>query len=180
MLSLFFIRHGESEANVQGLVDGQGDSLLSENGERQAHEAGRLAVENGQKFDAIICSTQERAMKTARILAGHLEFPYDDIIYKDELRERGCGDYEKGPLDKYHEAPEELAVKEHGVEPMDSLYERSKKVVDWIKQTYPDKTVLLVGHSGSGKMLRIVAEGRDADEFDKTVTIPNTSIIRLI
>lgn len=178
-LSLFFVRHGQSEANAHNLVDGQGDSLLTDLGVQEAHEAGLLAAENGQHFDAIICSTQKRAMETARIIAGHINFPFDEIVYKDELRERGCGNFEKGPSDIYYETPEEVAIKEHGVESLDSLYERIKKVIDWVKETYPNKDVLLVGHNGSGKMLRIVAEGRDADELDKTVVLPNSSIIRL-
>jgi broad specificity phosphatase PhoE len=179
-LSIFFVRHGESEANVQNQVDGQGDSPLTEHGAQQAHEAGQLAAQNGQHFDAIISSTQLRASETAKIIAGHLGFPYDDIVYKEELRERGCGDFERGSSDKYYETPEEIAIKEHGVEPLEKLYERTKKVIDWVKETYPGKSVLLVSHNGTGKMLRIVAEGRDADELDKTIVIPNSAITRLL
>lgn len=179
MADIFFIRHGESQANVDQLVAGQTDSPLTKNGVEQAIAAIRLASSEGLRFDVIVSSPLMRAHDTASVIATELRYPESDIIIKAELKERGCGDFENGPVATYFEAPESISVLEHGVESLNSLYDRCKKVTDELKAQYHDKSILLVSHSGTGKMLRIVLEGRDAAELNKTITLPNATIFRL-
>jgi broad specificity phosphatase PhoE len=180
-MQVYFVRHGESPANVANIAAGQNlDPELTINGVDQAREAAKWIKENGIKFDAIISSPMARTMQTARIIARNLHFPAADIQEWPELVERGLGDYEGGPHDEYLHAPEVVAVKEHGVEPLESVYERCQKAMETLKQKYSNKNVLLVAHNGTGKMLRIVAEGRDAEEFDRTTTLPNGNVSKLI
>lgn len=180
MLSIFFTRHGESEANALRVVAGQSDSPLNENGIKQAHSVAEWAIEQGMSFDVIVSSPLSRSVQTAKIIARKLHYPTDDIAYEDDLKERNCGDFEGKPIDDYYETPESVAIKDYQVESLEALHERATRVIAKIQTDYPDKTVLLVSHSGIGKMLRIVGDGRDASEFDKTVSIPNATIMRLI
>lgn len=180
MQSIFYTRHGESEANAAHLVAGQSNSPLSEKGIQQAHEVAEWAVAQGMNFDIIISSHLDRSMQTARIIARKLQYPIGDIVYSDLIKERSCGDFEGMPIDEYYEVPESIAVKEHGVESMESLHDRATRFIAELNDQFPEKTVLVVSHSGIGKMLRIVTEGRDYSEFDKTVSLPNATIMRLI
>lgn len=180
MQSIFFIRHGESEANAAHVIAGQDPSPLTELGRSQIQEAISWAKQQNMEFDVIASSPIDRCAQTAQLLAEAFNYPQQKIVYSDDLVERGSGQFVGQPTDVYYESPEQIAVKEYGVEPLEELHARAQRVIQWLAQAYPDKKVLLVSHSGIGKMLRIVVEGRDASEFDKTVTIPNASITRLL
>jgi broad specificity phosphatase PhoE len=180
-MHVYFVRHGESTTNAASIATGQNlDPELTINGAEQAREAARWIQDNNIKFDLIIVSPTTRTLQTARIIARNLHYPVADILEWPDLIERGLGDYEGGPNDDYFQASEAVAVKEHGVEPLESMYERSQKVINNLNNKHPNKTVLIVAHNGTGKMLRIAVEGRDGEEFDRTVTLPNGNVSKLI
>ncbi len=64
MAKLVFIRHGQSEWNLENLFTGWVDVNLSEQGEREAKEAGRKLKEAGIEFDQAYTSVLTRAIKT--------------------------------------------------------------------------------------------------------------------
>lgn len=177
--AIYFMRHGQSLANARGLVAGQLDSPLTELGRQQAEAAGRVALAEGLKFDAIISSDLKRAAETARIVAGILGFDQNRITYTPLLAERGGGDFEGGPIDNYFAAGETEAVGQHGVESLERLYGRAQRLLESLRRDYPAKAVLLVGHSGIGKMLRLAATGQPKSRLDKRQTLPNALIVPL-
>lgn len=83
---LILIRHGETEWNSLGRLQGHQDSQLSAKGLRQADAlAARLA---SVSFHALYCSDLGRALETARRIAvrtGHT------VVQDTRLRERGLG-----------------------------------------------------------------------------------------
>ena len=64
MAKLVFIRHGQSEWNLENLFTGWVDVNLSEQGEREAKEAGRKLKEAGIEFEQAYTSVLTRAIKT--------------------------------------------------------------------------------------------------------------------
>ena len=64
MAKLVFIRHGQSEWNLENLFTGWVDVNLSEQGEHEAKEAGRKLKEAGIEFDQAYTSVLTRAIKT--------------------------------------------------------------------------------------------------------------------
>ena len=64
MAKLVFIRHGQSEWNLGNLFTGWVDVNLSEQGEREAKEAGHKLKEAGIEFDQAYTSVLTRAIKT--------------------------------------------------------------------------------------------------------------------
>jgi broad specificity phosphatase PhoE len=179
MRTLYFVRHGQSEANAARLVAGQLDSPLTPLGHEQAETAADQAKSHGLRFDVIVSSTLSRSVTTARIIADRLNYPYDEIIYTDDLRERHCGDFEGGPIETYYGVSEEEAAASYHVESLEELYVRASKVLTWLNDTYPNQDILIVSHSGIGKMLRIVTENKPVHSLDKTVSLPNAEIIKL-
>jgi broad specificity phosphatase PhoE len=63
---IYLVRHGETDANVRGLLQGWTDEPLNENGIRLAEITGRAL--NGVKFDCCYSSPLSRARKTAEII----------------------------------------------------------------------------------------------------------------
>ena len=64
MVKLVLIRHGQSEWNLKNLFTGWTDVELSEQGVKEAHEAGKLLKEKGYHFDVAYSSVLKRANHT--------------------------------------------------------------------------------------------------------------------
>ena len=90
---IVFCRHGETEANRMGIIQGSGiDFPLTECGVDDARRTGNaLKVTGLQVWDGLFTSPLKRAVNTARILASSSGVHCDDIEEVDILRERGAG-----------------------------------------------------------------------------------------
>ena len=87
---IILIRHGETEWNREGRIQGyHGDSALTTDGRLQAQRlAARLA---GERVHALHSSDSERARQTATPIAAALEM---GIAFDAALRERNYGEFE--------------------------------------------------------------------------------------
>lgn len=91
---IVLLRHGESQWNLENRFTGFKDIDLSENGIREAKEAGKRLKASGIKFDQVFTSTQKRAYNTAELAlkeAGQGDL-FKAVIKHDDLRERDYGD----------------------------------------------------------------------------------------
>jgi len=178
-MKLYLIRHGQSVCNAEGTVAGSLDTPLTRQGIREAREAGENILSNKLHIDVIACSPFSRSHDTAIILAEKLDYPIRDIVIMKDLSERYCGDFEGKPMEDYQNASEMTATTVYHVESPNDLYLRAKRAFESLNEKYGNKTILLVTHSGIGKMLRIIVEGNDASEFDKNLILPNAELIPL-
>jgi len=64
MYKLVLLRHGESEWNKLNLFTGWTDVDLTEKGEQEAREAGKLLLNEGFEFDIAFVSVLKRALRT--------------------------------------------------------------------------------------------------------------------
>ena len=64
MHKLVLLRHGESQWNLENRFTGWHDVNLTEQGEREGREAGRLLKAEGFEFDMAYCSVLTRAIRT--------------------------------------------------------------------------------------------------------------------
>jgi broad specificity phosphatase PhoE len=71
-VELTLVRHGQSTANRDGILQGQYDAPLSELGRRQANQVGAWFAERGMSWDAVYCSPLSRARDTACIISERL------------------------------------------------------------------------------------------------------------
>ena len=78
MKNLYFIRHGESTANIINLT-GTDDAMLTENGIKQATDAGKAAKKEELEFDVIISSSLPRALDTAKLVAHEIDYTKDPL-----------------------------------------------------------------------------------------------------
>jgi 2,3-bisphosphoglycerate-dependent phosphoglycerate mutase len=76
-ITIFFLRHGRSSGDDEGVHEGRYDSALTDTGREQAQRRAAGWKEQGTKFDLILSSTLQRAHETARIIAEILDVPLE-------------------------------------------------------------------------------------------------------
>jgi 2,3-bisphosphoglycerate-dependent phosphoglycerate mutase len=90
-MKLVMVRHGQSLWNLENRFTGWTDIDLSENGIREAHEAGQLLKANGYTFDLAFTSVLVRANRTLNIILEELGETDIPIKYSWRLNERHYG-----------------------------------------------------------------------------------------
>ena len=142
MTHLVLVRHGQTDWNLHGRIQGSSDIPLNDTGRRQSRDAGsRLAEEH---WDAIVSSPLLRAYETARILGQAVGI--DSIETDDELRERAYGAAE-GLTG--HEVEVRFSGRSvPGRESRGTVIERALPALIRIAERHPGQSVLIVSHGG--------------------------------
>ena len=91
MTKLVLLRHGESQWNLENRFTGWTDVDLTEKGEAEARESGKLLKEEGFQFDVVHTSVLKRSNQTMEICLD--EMGEDNILikYNWRLNERHYG-----------------------------------------------------------------------------------------
>ena len=101
MPTLYVLRHGQTEFNLQHRVQGRCDSPLTPLGVEQARAAGCWLAGQGVRFDRMCASPLGRAASTLEVVreelraAGEKDLPPTELM--DGLMERSYGTFESGP-----------------------------------------------------------------------------------
>ena len=159
---LYLLRHGQTDWNIKGRVQGWTDTIINDVGIEQA----RLAAQKLKKYDieTIYSSDLKRAKKTADIVSGYLDLP---VHYTKRLREINFGKAEGvkktdliakfphiSPAFNDTNNPERYEVKYPNGE---SIGEVQQRFMKFVNKLYADgrQNVLLVTH---GMLVRIFTE----------------------
>ena len=168
-MKLYFIRHGESEANVQHVISNlESPYELTETGKQQAQALAKSLRDI--QLTAIYSSPVLRARQTADIVSQSFNVTYQ---ITEALREYDCGNLEGKSDDiswmlhrKYsndwilHNAP---LSKPEGGENFVDIQNRFLPFIESLKQSMSEHT-LLIGHSGLFQlMLPLVLTNIDHD-----------------
>lgn len=172
-MSLYFLRHGESQANVKGLFAGQKDDTpLSDLGIEQAREA---ALELRQ-FDIkkIVASRLNRTHQTAIEVANIIGIDPSEIEYDDRILEYDMGALTSTPIGKV--ASQELTSAEGAEDP--ELFRG--RILDFLREymTSPE-TILVVSHAGVGRAIEAAKLGLDSADFYNLPAYPNAHALKL-
>ena len=89
---LVLVRHGESDWNKKNLFTGWRDIDLSEQGVKEAREAGRKLKAQGLKFDVAFTSALIRAQRTLDLMLEELGQTGIPVFKDQALNERDYGD----------------------------------------------------------------------------------------
>ena len=90
MADLYLVRHGQTELNVQNILQGWQDSPLTERGREQALATRTAFAARGVAFDHVYSSPLGRARRTAELIVGEGR----SIALVDDLREWHLGSLE--------------------------------------------------------------------------------------
>lgn len=172
-MPIYFLRHGESEANVQGLFAGQkNDSPLTSLGIKQAQDA---AVElQSVNIDIIISSSLSRARQTAMLVAEKLGYSKERIIYDQRIIEYDMGALTSTPIRKV--SSRELVSSNGAENPSDFR----NRVLLFLRDYKNNKeTILVVSHAGVGRIIEAARQNISPEDFYDIDGYPNAQPIKL-
>ena len=144
MTTLYLVRHGETVDNANQIMQGQTQGELNENGVQQAREFSEQW--KNKEIDIVLASDLKRSIDTARIIAEPHQL---EVLTTPLLRERDWGSFTgrfipdlKGEL-----WPDDI-------ETLENLLSRAGEFIAYVKQTFPGKKVLAVGHGIINKAIQ--------------------------
>ncbi|MHA6530934.1 histidine phosphatase family protein [Paenibacillus sp. BAC0078] len=141
------IRHGLTDWNVEGRIQGQSDIPLNDEGRRQADMLGDRLLQEPYHWDYCITSSLSRAAETGRIIAGKLGIPL--LEPDDRIRERAYGQVEGMTAaqreEKWGKDWNRLPL---GQETDEQLQARALDFMEEIAARHPEKNILVISHGG--------------------------------
>jgi broad specificity phosphatase PhoE len=170
-MTLFvLLRHGQTEWNRQERFRGRADLALDETGTEQAKAAGRRIAAQYHP-DAIYVSPLKRAMQTAAIVgefAGLPVRPHQGLLDIDFGLWQGMSiaeAHDRWPdlVDAWQSRPGGVQIP--GGERLADVRQRGLAAVSELAQSYPDQTVVIVGHLVINRAILLGVLGLDDDAF---------------
>jgi uncharacterized phosphatase len=173
MKTIYFVRHGESEANVQSIRSGSlNDIPLTKKGFDQARKSGETLKD--KNIDLIISSGMIRAHDTASIIAEVIGYDPNKIIKEPQFVERSFGIYDGKANDEYLAA--KAANKLHkSVETTKVLHQRVSRGLDWLKSLDANH-IVLVSHCATGRMVKTINQELEHDQMHTMELLENAEI----
>ncbi|WP_085524156.1 histidine phosphatase family protein [Tuberibacillus sp. Marseille-P3662] len=180
MIRLLLTRHGETEWNANGRMQGRADSPLTDLGYKQAQELARKL--NDESIDVIISSPSKRAIQTAELIKGQR----DAVIHRDEhFLEMDVGEWEGQTKDEI----EALDLERHQLfweqphlfktDQGEDFYHVRERVLPRLKhliRDFTDQNILIVTHSVVLKILLSYFEQRPLEKLWEGPYIHGTSL----
>jgi broad specificity phosphatase PhoE len=164
---MVFVRHGETDWNVEGRLQGQRDIPLNDTGRAQARrngEAIKLALPEADGFD-FVASPLSRARETMEIIRRAMGLPAERYATDDRLKELTFGAWEGFTGEDLRAASAGLvAAREKdkwGFLPPggESYHVLSERVGAWLAGL--GRPTFVVAHGGVGRVLRRMVLGLD-------------------
>jgi len=181
-MELIFVRHGETDGNKEGILQGQSyDVGLNEAGIQQVKDL--IPELEKLKFDVIFASPLKRARETGEIIGDHFDVP---IKLDDDIMERDYGSIGgRNWIDVSRElnmSKEDFRVtqssdrydyRKHGGESAQDVKRRLLNFLERVKTDYTDKKVLVATHGG---IIRWMHQFYSEEPYDPTKKLPNASV----
>lgn len=169
MLRLFITRHGETEWNVQKILQGRKDSQLTEIGINQAE----LLAERLKdiEFNKIFSSQSGRAVKTAEIVRGSKEI---EIIKAEEIMEMSLGKWEGRRVEETKELyPERFGYfweqpELYTSDDSETFYDVRDRAVGFLSEItkkHQAGNILIVTHGVTLKVIMAYFEGKNIENL---------------
>lgn len=158
MTTLYLARHGETYDNERQIMQGQTPGELNDNGIRQAEELSLQLAD--AHFDAVVASDLWRSVQTARIVAQPHAL---EVVTTPLLRERDWGSF----TGRFIPDLKDIKPWPDDIESLEAMKARAGRFLDFIRTTYPNQTVLAVGHGIINKAIQAVFFHKEMHEIEK-------------
>jgi broad specificity phosphatase PhoE len=174
MPTIYHIRHGETDWNVDGRLQGWRDLPMNARGLQQAAHAAHIlhelfAREGKSPEDfTYVSSPLTRATATMRIVRTELKLPVEDFACDDRLREIGYGTWEGQTLREMAERDPVVFAKrsankwETAPPSGESYAHLAARVRTWYATLTEDTVV--TAHGGTTRVLMVITGGATTDE----------------
>ncbi|MDP4038481.1 MAG: phosphoglycerate mutase family protein [bacterium] len=170
---IYFIRHGESEANEKGVL-ARDNVHLTKKGRMQVEEAAGEILKENIKFDHIIVSPLTRTKETAIIIVDKIGFDQKKIEYDKRIAEYEVGEMADKP-EKGTTSAKLISTK--GAEDPYKFKDRIKSFLNQYKNS--KKNILMVSHAGVGRMIGVINKHQNPKIFYDLPKWPNATLIKL-
>jgi len=179
--TLYLVRHGQTQWNIDHIIQGHVDISLTKTGEQQAHEQrGRF---KDIFFSRVYSSDLIRAYRTAELLNLERQLA---IQTTEALRERNFGTYQGKSSEETKKKLWHLLthyknhshIKKSGVETNDRMIGRSLTFLREVCVTHPGENVLIVTHGGVMRQILLHLGFAQESQFPSGA-IQNLSYIKL-
>lgn len=167
-MKIYLVRHGETDWNQAGLLQGQTDIALNAQGLEQAREAAERLKE--VPFEIAFCSPLIRAKRTAETIIGDRKIT---LTTDERLRELNFGPWEGVDIRTIKDAASQpftnpgSYIPPKGAESFEQLYKRSGEFVNQVllplEGSY--ETVLVVAHGGVNRSILNPVLNIPVDDF---------------
>ncbi|MBI4670195.1 MAG: histidine phosphatase family protein [Chloroflexi bacterium] len=180
MLKLYLIRHGETDWNADGRIQGHSDIELNARGLEQARRLAARIPEEGA-FEALYASPLRRAYRTAELIGQALGLPVHADV---RLLERSLGQLEgltmadiQEKFPEVHHAWHNGGTRPHipGEESRERFVQRTRDFIRDIRARHSAGRVLAITHGGAITMLLMTGLELDT-EHPLPFYIDNASI----
>lgn len=174
---LYIVRHGQTDNNINGIIQGIIESDLNETGKKQAEEVYEKL--KGVDIDLVISSPLQRALETAEIITKGRDIP---LVIDKRIIERNAGDFEgKKDIGYDHKLVWDYKLNTDlnaNVEKVQDIFKRVKSFLEDIKTKYKDKTVLIVTHEATLRALNYSILGFNEDDDLSKLEIKNCTLFQ--
>jgi probable phosphoglycerate mutase len=167
-VTLFFARHGQTEANVEHRFSGKRDTPLTPLGRTQARDVGLLLKADVPDFAALayVASPLARARATMEIVRGVLDLPSDGYSIEPRIQEIDLGLWDQ-LTDAEARAQNPTYFDRRGADkwlvpaPHGENYQMvAARLTDWVQGLTRD--TFAVSHGAATRILRGLFAGLDA------------------
>ncbi|UIP58620.1 histidine phosphatase family protein [Agromyces marinus] len=156
--TVVLVRHGETDWNREGRIQGSTDIPMNDVGRVQAHEAA-LRLAGAGPWGAVVTSPLARASETAAIIASALELPGPDVL--EGIQERRHGVLEGLTVAERRRMQSE-AVPVAGLEPRAAVIGRAVPAMQRLSVAHRGGAVVAVTHGGVIQSVLLHVLGRGA------------------
>lgn len=163
-MKIFVIRHGQTELNKKGIINGHIDDPLSPEGIEQAKAAAPFLPKT---IKHIYSSSLGRAKQTAEILNEALGVP---LTFHDELKEVNFGILNGTPFLDEHKKRHRMLDYDWGPsgESFEAVKARVAGFLEKVKMESKTEEALIVAHGGIIRLLHFLEFGSPLEEIENT------------
>lgn len=187
-LRLHLVRHGETDWNQEGRIQGHIDVPLNDRGREQARALAEML--SGRGAELVLSSDLSRSSETAEIIATRLGVP---LQVSEELRERHLGALQgltardlgarEGDPDDHARGFVFRTINDPGVHPeggesLAEFRERVGAVARRLRDEPPATSIVVVSHGGAIRAILLALAG--TDRRDVVPRIGNCSVMRVV
>lgn len=163
--TIYVVRHGQTDWNIRGIMQGCTDIPLNDTGRAQAAETREVLKD--LPIDCVISSPLCRALETAKIITEGRDLP----LHTDKrLMERGFGSYEGRTVAETPQGPNWILGQPSVIadgESLEATLDRVRACLDGVIAAHAGQNVLLVTHGGTARCIEQYFRGPDQELLNK-------------
>ncbi len=171
-MKIYLIRHGQTDWNNKGLIQGHTDNKLNKVGKNQAKEISSKL--KGIKIDKVFCSPLSRAEETLNIIKSQIGIDLDNIVM-DGIIERDFGELEAMEVEVFYRIKDYSVLNDY--EQNNQIEKRvNDSIENIINNSKEEDSVLVCAHS---HVIKAFLVSNFKEDYDYSIKLSNCCILEI-